>query len=108
MSHVCGSKTSITCIEGNLSHLIHNSGLLALQREKFISIATKSSPVVNNTLKRCVRHLLEPFEIIGTSLGIFGNVRKSSEHLREFSAIFGSHQEVFGNLGNMDSKITCI
>ena len=63
---------------------------------------------LNNTLKCHVRCLQEPLEIIGTSSGIFGNVRKSLEHLRKSSAMLGSHLKFFGNPGDMVWKITRI
>ena len=95
MSHACRSRTSITLTEGNFTCLILNFRLLAnYQHEKFNSIFTKNSPV--NGAKCCVWVLNNTLKC---RVSCFGNVRKSSEHLRESSAMFKSQRKFFRNPG---------
>ena len=57
--------------------------------------------VLNNKLKRSLRD----FELRAAT---FGNLWKSSEHLRESLAMFGSCRKFSGNSGKMDTKISRI
>ena len=114
-SHVCSSKLSVSQVQPNFSRLTDK---LEFAAHKY-PILVKNTPAnerVNLTLshilssrhKSVLRPCLEVRENLCEHLEAIGNIWSPSDVVGKSSVIIGRHWKIFGNLGYVKTKISCI